>query len=370
VKRADLIVTIVFIAFIFGLTAADLIAAPVEISIAERRKLAQRPTFSFKRALEGRFASDYARFLQDQIVFRDDFRAFKASVELGVLRTRENNGVYVVDSNLYDKFYGINQRYIERAADLINGIIAATDADRVYLSVIPSKAQLLVHGRDRYLLSDQNAIAGYLKEHVNASYIHLMNLFAESGPELYYRTDHHWTTQGAIQAYKVLVAAMGFEPVEDYDFDQITDSYVGSNYGKAALRSIAKDSITLAHNAHLDRLTVCRYETADRFECFDSAYFREKAGGLDPYDVFLGGAAPIIVIENDRAQSRKELVVFKDSYAHALAPFLAQHYARVTLFDLRYVRKAYVLDHFDLSDKALLFLYSTTILNTDPQILN
>jgi hypothetical protein len=367
-KRANLIVAIVFIVFVSGLTVADLVAAPAEVSVAERRKLAQRPAFSLERALDGRFAGDYARFLQDQVVFRDGWRAIKAFVELRVLRKSENNGVYVVDGNLYDKFYGINERYIERAAGLIDRIVALIDADRVYLSVIPSKAHVLDRGR--YLLSDQNAIAGYLGAHVNVSYIDLMDVFEAGGPDLYYRTDHHWTTQGAIQAYKVLVTAMGYELVEDYDFEQITDSYVGSNYGKAALEFLEKDRIYLAHSAHLDDMTVCRYETADAFECFDSVYFRDKASGLDPYDVFLGGAGPIIVIENDRAQGDEELVVFKDSYAHVLAPFLAQHFSRTMLFDLRYVKKEYILDHFGLSGKTVLFLYSTTILNTDPQILN
>ena len=75
------------------------------------------------------------------------------------------------------------------------------------------------------------------------------------------------------------------------------------------------------------------------------------------------------VIENDRSPD-EELILFKDSYSHALAPFLAQHFRRVTLFDLRYVRKELILDRFDLSGKTVLFLYSTTILNTDPQILN
>ncbi len=367
-KRANMVVVTVFIAFIFGLTAADLVTAPAEVSIAERRKLAQRPAFTLERALDGRFAGDYARFLQDQVVFRDGFRAIKAFVELRVLRKSESNGVYVVDGNLYDKFYGINHRYIERAAALIDRIIAAINADSVYLSVIPSKAHML--DPDRYLLSDQGAIASHLRGHVNASYIDLMELFKEGSTDLYYRTDHHWTTQGAIQAYEALVTAMGYEPVEDYGFEQVTDSYVGSNYGKAALRSIEKDRIYLAHNPHLDHMSVCRYETADTFECFDSIYFREKASGLDPYDVFLGGAGPIIVIENDRAQSNKELVVFKDSYAHVLAPFLAQHFKRVTLFDLRYVRKELIFENFDLNSKTVLFLYSTTILNTDPQILN
>ena len=137
-----------------------------------------------------------------------------------------------------------------------------------------------------------------------------------------------------------------------------------------ALGSIGKDTIYLAHNEVLDSISVCRFEGADAIECTDSVYFRAKAVGLDPYDVFLGGAGPVVVIENDRAQSNEELILFKDSYAHVLAPFLAQHFRRVTLLDLRYVRREWVLDNIELDGKVVLFLYSTTILNTDPKVLN
>jgi hypothetical protein len=367
-KNANVVTVIVFVTFVFGLTALDLLNGPAEISVAERRKLAQAPALSLGGVLDGTFAEDYSSFLQDQVVFRDGFRAIKAYVELRLLRKRENNGVYVVDGELYDKFYGVNGRYIERAAGLINEIIGSIDAGRVYLSVIPSKAHAL--DQSRYLLSDQAVIGEALAGRVNASYIDLMPLCRESGRGMYYRTDHHWTTPGAIQAYETLIAAMGYAPVEEYDLEIVTDTFVGSNYGRAALRSIPRDEIHLAHNAHLDGLSACRYGTAGVVTCFDSVYFREKANGLDPYDVFLGGAAPIIVIENQRFEGDEELVLFKDSYSHVLAPFLAQHFRRVILFDLRYVRRAFVLDHFDLDGKVLLFLYSTTILNTDPQILN
>ena len=84
----------------------------------------------------------------------------------------------------------------------------------------------------------------------------------------------------------------------------------------------------------------------------------------------LGGLGPITVIENDLAQNDEELIMFKDSYSHSLAPFLAQHFKKVTLFDLRYVRKELIFEYFDMTGKTVLFIYSTTILNTDPQILN
>jgi hypothetical protein len=117
-------------------------------------------------------------------------------------------------------------------------------------------------------------------------------------------------------------------------------------------------------------MTVRRFETLDIYKDFDSIYFRDKVSSLDPYDVFIGGLGPITVIENDQAQSDEELVMFKDSYSHVLAPFLAQHFKKVTLFDLRYVRKELIFDNFDLNGKVVLLIYSTTILNTDPQILN
>ncbi len=367
-ESSALITVGVFILVIFAITVADLVTPLGHISLAERRKLAQFPELSLKRVLDGSFTSNYATFMKDQIVFRDGFRALKALAEFELFRKGENNGVYVVDGSIYDKFYIVNQRYIDRASELINLLIDSIDSDRVYLSVIPSKAHVL--DGNAYLLSDQNAIADDLSSEVNATYIDIMSLSRDSGAELYYRTDHHWTTQGAILVYETLITAMGYTPVENYNLEVVTDTYVGSNYGRATLPYLEKDSINLARNEMIDALTICRYTAADACDQSDTVYFREKVDDLDPYDVFLGGASPIIIIENKNIQSGQELVIFKDSYSHTLAPFLAQHFSKVTLIDLRYVRKELILQNFDLDGKTVLFLYSTTILNTDPQILN
>ncbi|MFC1929835.1 DHHW family protein [Chloroflexota bacterium] len=367
-KYINLITTTIFVIIICGLTVPGLFKEPAEISISERRKLSQSPEISIDKIIDGSFAEDYRDFLQDQAVLREDFRAIKSFVERKILLKKENNEVYVVDNNLYDKFYGINQRYIERAATLIDNIISSTNSDKIYLSIIPSKAQML--DRSKYLLSDQSIITDYLKQNVNAEYVDLMGLATKGNENLFYVTDHHWTTAGAIQAYNILITALGYEPITDYTFELVTDSYVGSNYGKAALKAIRKDPIYLAHNDYLDNMTVSRFETMDTFRYFDSIYFREKLGGLDPYDLFIGGLGPITVIGNNLVQSDEELIMFKDSYSHSLAPFLAQHFKSVTLFDLRYVRKEYLFNNYDLTGKTILFIYSTTILNTDPQILN
>ncbi|MFC1915054.1 DHHW family protein [Chloroflexota bacterium] len=367
-KYINLITTTIFILVICGLTVPGLFKEPAEISISERRKLAQSPEISVETIFNGSFAEDYREFLQDQAVLRENFRVLKSFVERKILLKKENNEVYIVDDNLYDKFYGINQRYMERATTLINNIGGSIDSDKIYLSIIPSKAQML--DRSKYLLSDQNIITDYFKQHVNAEYVDLMGLAMKGNENLYYVTDHHWTTEGAVQSYRILVTAMGYEPITGYTFELVTDSCVGSNYGKAASKTITKDRIYLAHNQYLDNMMVRRYETLDDFKDFDSIYFRDKIGSLDPYNIFIGGLGPITVIGNDQAQSDEELIMFKDSYSHSLAPFLAQHFKKVTLFDLRYIRKELIFENYDLSDKTVLFIYSTTILNNDPQILN
>lgn len=367
-KYNNLITIAMFLLVIYGLAVPGLFKEPVEISISERRKLAQPPNISIETIIDGSFSEDYRAFLQDQAIQRENFRAVKSFVESKILLKQENNGVYIVNNNLYDKFYGINQRYIERAAILINDIVDSIHSDKIYTSIIPSKAQML--DRSKYLLSDQSIIADYLKQNVNTDYINLMGLARKGCENLYYITDHHWTTDGAIEAYILLIRAMGYKPITDYTYEMITDSYVGSNYGKAASKSIPKDRIYLAHNDYLDNMTVRRYETIDNFKDFDSIYFKKEIGSLDPYNVFIGGPGPITVIENNQVQSDDELVMFKDSYSHSLAPFLAQHFRKVILFDLRYVRKELIFQNFDLSSKTVLFIYSTTILNTDSQILN
>ena len=231
-RNRHLPAVLVFIAFVFGLTLLSLFKPSDEISELERRNLAQAPEVSFDRVFDGQFTQDYMVYLQDQMLFRDEFRFIKSLVERNLLLKPENNGVYVIGGNIYDKFYGIQDRLIDRAATVINEIAASIDSDHIYLSVIPSKAQML--DRTRYLLSDQNDIASTLAQNVDALYVDLMDLATPANEHLYYITDPHWTTQGAIHAYELLAEAMGYQPVREYEFEVATDSYIGSNYGKAA----------------------------------------------------------------------------------------------------------------------------------------
>jgi len=369
--------TLVFLVFIFGFTLLNLLTPSRDVSVTERRTLAQRPQLTVDSVMSGEFASAYSTYMQDQAALREPLRFLKSSVQRKVLRNPENNGVYVIDGFVVDKFYGIEERRVDTAGRRMNEIIADVRPSAAYLAVIPTKAQALVDGaltdapaHGKYLLSDQNVIIDHLRRTVDASYIDLSTLADENVRSRYYRTDPHLTTRGAIDAYETLARGLNLDPVTTVGFEPLTDRFIGSEYGRAAAWSVPLDTIELAHDPTIDGMTLCRQESADHTDCSPSVYVLPTADTVDQYDVFLGGLAPIIEITNDRAPAGTKLVIFKDSYAHAIAPFLAQHYRRVTLVDLRYVQRAYVLDHVDFSNATVLFLYSTSVINTDPRALN
>ena len=56
--------------------------------------------------------------------------------------------------------------------------------------------------------------------------------------------------------------------------------------------------------------------------------------------MFLGQNQPIVTIETN-SSSGDSLIIFKDSYANSLAPFLALHYSKITLVDLRYLKTSF-----------------------------
>ena len=89
----------------------------------------------------------------------------------------------------------------------------------------------------------------------------------------------------------------------------------------------------------------------------------EQPLGFDQYDVFLGGAASLLIIKSPKADTDKRLIIFRDSFASSLAPLLLESYAEITLIDLRYISTPLVGEYVDFEGADILFLYNTSILN-------
>ena len=99
----------------------------------------------------------------------------------------------------------------------------------------------------------------------------------------------------------------------------------------------------------------------------DSIFFTEHLGKKDKYSYFLDGNHGLSVIRGN-ASTGKSLAIFKDSYAHALAPLLINHYDSLHLIDMRYYREdpvKYIVTN-DIKD--ILFIYGSSTFSSDDTI--
>ena len=106
-------------------------------SDAERRSLAQLPALTSQSLLSGTFADRFEDYATDQFPLRDEFRTLKALTATGLLRQRDNNGLYRVGDHLAKLEYPMNTASLDHAAERFRYLYEAYLKDagsRVYLS--------------------------------------------------------------------------------------------------------------------------------------------------------------------------------------------------------------------------------------------
>jgi Zn-dependent M16 (insulinase) family peptidase len=140
---------------------------------------------------------------------------------------------------------------------------------------------------------------------------------------------------------------------------KIQKPFYGVYYGQAALPMAAEDLFVMESNILRD----CRVFSHDLKE-YTQVYNMDKITSRDLYDVFLSGPQSLLEIENPKAKTDKELIVFRDSFGSSLTPLLVQDYAKVTVVDIRYLPSAAVGQFVAFTGQDVLFAYSTLILNT------
>ena len=186
-------------------------------------------------------------------------------------------------------------------------------------------------------------------------------LESHSAEEIYYRTDHHWTSLGAFYGAQTILKAMDLEELDlsDYMPKTVSNSFLGTNYSSANDPRVSPDSI-------------CIYVPEDGKTVISNFTGREEPGRLyipdkldtkNQYAYFLGGNQPLCLIRSQATGPK--ILVIRDSYADCLAPFLAERFGEVHLFDLRYNRLSpteYIREH-DID--VVLVLYSIETYFTD-----
>ena len=342
------IIAIIFICIIFGFSLTSIIAKDNLLSTFERRKLAQFPK------LDKDFTGNLDDYLLDQFIFRNKLINLNSFINRKILNKIDNNDVYVIGDNIYDKTYPLNEKQTTNFTKKINYIIENyCNNSNVYYSIIPDKNYFIAE--ENYLKLNYDKMYNIITSRTNGKYI---NITDDLDIEDYYRTDIHWKQENLSDVVKEIVKAMGKEYKPQTYIQKQYNEFYGASYSKAGM-DLEPDILTYLYSQDMKNVTVTHLEFGGK-----SMYDTEKLTSLDAYDVFLSGPSSYIEIENSSVTDGSTLILFRDSFGSSIAPLLTSYYNKIILVDLRYIDFNIAKEKLNFENADVLFLYSTLIVNS------
>lgn len=352
------------------LSITFLLTPKQDFSENENRYLAKFPSFVWEDVKSGQYMEDLSSWLSDHFPLRNFFMGLKADTEIA-LGKKEINNVYIAENDYLIEVYEtpVNteriaetfHKFYEKIAHkkIDTRLMLIPTAIYVHADKLPANAPVISQMDTANTIYEKSGIPA-----IDCSDILLNTVDTEP---LYYYTDHHWTTFGAYQGYLAYCEAVGLTPVslEDMQAKTVTNEFYGTIYSKVNDYSHKSDSITIYTNP-FDSLTV---HYTDTEEITDSLYNLDYVEQKDKYSLFLNNLHTLIEITNETAESDRELVLIKDSYANSMVPFLAHHYKKIYVFDTRYYKQgpsSFMEEHPSVTD--VLLLYNMNTLDTDSGI--
>lgn len=320
---------------------------------SERRKPGAAPGLS--DLVQGLWADKMERFLADKFPLREGFRRLRAEITLRLLRQSDKDGLYFADGHA-GKFEPLDEAAARRFAEKIAALAAEFPRQQLYYAVIPDKSLYASRAYPGYDPERLRALTGPVLAGLTE-----IDLASALDLDCYYPTDLHWDQARLQPVAEALGEAMQFAVKWDY-VSHFAGEFQGVYAGQLAL-PMDNDTLTCLRSKHLDRPALYLDPQGGGFRPGE-VYRLEKAAGRDPYDLFLDGAQPLVVLENPEAQSTRELFLFRDSFGSSLAPLLLESYCRVTLIDLRYINARVLGEYVTFPPGAdVLFLYGAQNLN-------
>lgn len=360
-KKYAIFITALFCAFIGVFLVAGAVSPDREVS--GREPLQQLPKPTVETVFKGEFMTDFEKYCNDQFYARDTWVGLKAAAELAIGK-HENNKVYVCENDtLISRFDPPAQKQIDTNVGYLNTFVENAGVP-VYFSLIPGQATIwadkLPAGAPN---ADQKAIIDSVYAQVKAkNYDTYQGLWDHKSEDIYYRTDHHWTSLGAYYGYASLMKALGMEPValDKYQKTVVTDGFYGTTFSTSGVPHIKPDAIwTYVPDTGIK---VTSYFTDKPTE--GKLYHPSALEKIDKYTYFLGGNQPLSIIKNPGVTGPK-ILILRDSYTDSLVPFLTAHFSEIHLFDLRYNRNSVPKYIKDNGIDTALILYSVPNFVTD-----
>lgn len=279
---------------------------------------------------------------------------------LEVFDRTEPEGVYRVGDHLVQAEPQLEPAMVDHAAQVFQSVYdtcLTQSQGRVWLAVIPGKHAFLAGDRPSL---DYAALTAELVD--RAPFLTPIDLSGVLTLDNYYRTDAHWRQETLGPVATLLAETMGAAAPSAMGETRVFTETFRGNYLRATDLPLAGDTLRYGTSPATEAAAVTAIDLMGGLSG-GMVYDFSAAWGRDPYDLYLSGAQGLLVVEDPTAETDRELVIFRDSFASSLAPLLLGSYHRITLVDLRYLPSQLLGEYVDFHGQDVLFLYSSLLLN-------
>ncbi len=364
-----------FTGLVFFAGIASFVMRREAVSSIENRKLAQFPAYSDSTFWSGRYFKQIELYYADNFPLRDRWinfsKSFKgrlgfessdikmyddvndAEANEGDTTKKENTGplpddgatgevkkkVFVFKNRAFEMFGGgaaMGKSY----ANVINSYNRLKIPGlQVYNLIIPVALEFELTEKYKNLQKPNGeAIANiYGALDSNIKKVNAIDEIRKHRTEyIYFNTDHHWTSLGAYYAYRAFCETAGFTPVSlDTIPCKVKPAFLGSLYRLTRDPKLQSNPDSVKYYLFRDSVNFYVGSNTKLGVWTRSKMYGEGASGSNSYSVFLQGDLPVVKMETQHKNGRKILMI-KESYGNAFAPFLINNYEKVIIVDQRY----------------------------------
>lgn len=332
---------ILFLTIVFGFSILSFVIPDKAKSAEENRVLAQTPSLSYQTYFEGRFQTKLEQYFNDQFPFRNSLIKWKTVSDL-TLDIIESNGVIKSkDGYLIERIKNPSENNIRHDIKSLDNFKRSNPNCNFYFLLAPNAGNIMseklprtVHmsNQNKYMTSFFNDLKKIGITPIDSRKTLEKNIDKQ---QLYYRTDHHWTTGAAYLAYKEAHKEMGLDSDIKYKKLSIHRNFRGTLASKSGFTNGRNDELQIYWPKKNQNYHDSIYNFVDVKKTTNTFYAFDNLKKKDAYTIFGGWNHPFYTISTP-TQSTRKLLLVKDSYANCMIPFLTQDFRKIVVVDPRY----------------------------------
>ncbi|MEG0933705.1 MAG: DHHW family protein [Lachnospiraceae bacterium] len=332
-------ISILFLIVLIGITLLNVVKKDRKYSENENRMLTVKPRFTLSRVISGRYMKQYEAYKADQFAGRDFWVQLKTKVDKFSGKKEENGVFQGKDNYLMEDIVPAASETVNENLEAMKSFQQTYHSIPMHMLLVPDAANILSEKMPAFAVTaDQKNQIKQVKKKLGNGFIWndaVKPLEKNKEKEIYYHTDHHWTTKGAYEVFQTMTKSLGIEKNRIVKMKPyaVSDSFNGTLSATSGFEMKYKEPIYIYLPQEEETEVLVNYveEQKKTVSMYDSSKLDEK----DQYGMFLSGNHPLVSLKTI-SPSGERMLIIKDSYANCFIPFLTPYYREIMVVDPRY----------------------------------